>query len=237
MKTNIRDILARRNDLGSFLVHLTKEASNQDAKENLISIIRDNCIRAVNNFGFAKSLADKGDINEWPQKTVCFTEAPLEHLHFLVEEIEGRRYQFGPYGIVITKKYARENSVNPVWYIENNSDLGKARQIFFNHILQKYREGENISSFFQITPYMETMGYVQNLNRNIEFWWEREWRKVGDMPLPSKYIVICPENDIGEFQALTKQTGGCLLCIDPAWSMEQIIASFAGFTSDEIDML
>ena len=242
---NIKDILARRNDLDSFLVHLTKDVPRQGAeekvtaRENLISIIRDNRIEARSNFGFAKTLAEKGSINKWSQKAVCFTETPLEHLHLLVEKIEGRRHHFTSYGIVITKKFARENNVNPVWYVENNSDLGKVRQTFFNNILRRYETEPELGSFFQITPYIETMGHVQNLNLNtefdIEFWWEKEWRKIGDFDLPAKYIVLCPEDDIKEIQALAMKENDLNWwpCIDPVWSMEQIIASLAGFDLDE----
>jgi hypothetical protein len=43
---NLNDILNRRNDLSTFLVHLTRKYEEVAAKSNLESILRDRCIKA-----------------------------------------------------------------------------------------------------------------------------------------------------------------------------------------------
>jgi len=228
MPTKITDVLARRNDLSSFLVHLTKPTEDQDAKSKLISIIQDGYIRAQTNLGFAKTYANRGNIDRYPQQVVCLTETPLEHIHFLVEDIEGRSAHFDRYGIIITKKWAREHNVNPVWYVENVSVIREALQRLFTSAM--HEDSNFRGDFFQITPFIETMGCIQG--RNHEFWWEREWRKVGNLELPQQYIVICPENEAMEFLSLAQDTtidNMELSYIDPSWGMEQIIASLAGF--------
>jgi hypothetical protein len=69
-----------------------------------------------------------------------------------------------------------------------------------------------------------------------EFWWEREWRHVGDLHLPvGKVIWLCPEREI---KKLKDHDGDPVTdreaVIDPRWGLEQIIAHLAGFTSQDI---
>ena len=43
---------------------------------------------------------------------------------------------------------------------------------------------------FKLTPFIETMGRPKGGTRK-EFWWERAWRKVGDLGFsPSKAVVV-----------------------------------------------
>jgi hypothetical protein len=49
----ITDVLARRTDLSTFLVHLTRDANGRTARQNLDSIIQDNLIEARSPFGAA----------------------------------------------------------------------------------------------------------------------------------------------------------------------------------------
>lgn len=117
---DIKELLARRSDLSTFLIHLTREyPEGTPAKDNLKSILNDKLIEARNAYGSAISRleslkADNAD-NSNTQMVVCFTETPLEHVRLLVEPIEGRKYKFEPYGIAITKRTARVWDVNPAW--------------------------------------------------------------------------------------------------------------------------
>jgi hypothetical protein len=69
--------------------------------------------------------------------------------------------------------------------------------------------------------------------RQKEFWWEREWRHVGDLDLPNEYrgvLWLCPEGE-----ELVGPDGESLEPrIDPRWGLEQIIAHLAGFAVEDV---
>jgi len=166
------------------------------------------------------------------QKVVCFTETPLEHVRLLTEEIQGRRFKFGPYGIAITKRSARIWDVNPVWYLDitpGHDWLTKPLQNIIDAVIGAKTFSQ--SDIAKLTPYIEQMGSGSGYFK--EYWWEREWRHVGNFPLHNmRFIVICPEEDYDEV------TGSLIpkrVFIDPKWSLEQIIGKLAGFKSEDID--
>jgi hypothetical protein len=70
-----------------------------------------------------------------------------------------------------------------------------------------------------------------------EFWWEREWRHLGDFKLPSTFILLCPEDEIDAFNQLIEAKWLTAKCIDPRWSLEKIIARLVGFKSEDIEMV
>lgn len=233
---NIREILSRRSDLSTFLVHLTRHVNGKSPKENLLSILKDWNIEAPTMFGPAMSKLN-GQIVQ-SQKCVCFTETPLEYLHLLLEEIEGRDFRFGPYGVGITKKLARKQGANPVWYL----DITPGHDWLMNPINEMIEEGVKSGAFEQthiakITPFIEQMGTGRDYRK--EFWWEREWRHVGKFYLPTHVIVICPEPDIAEINnnLLDPTSSRSASFIDPYWGLEKIIARLAGFDNEDIDIL
>lgn len=236
---NIRDILYRRSDLSTFVVHLTKDKSSLD------SIINSWEIEARSVWGLAKSKISESSPEWESQKCVCFTETPLEHLHHMIEPIKGRSYQPGPYGIAITKKIARINGINPILYIDRTPAQTKQWELFtaFDNIANKKIEENDFlnSDISKITPFIEQM--KSGINRGTdepyrkEFWWEREWRHVGNFKLPEHIIIICPEDEFTIFEELVKDKTWKPKCIDPNWGLEKIIAHLAGFDNKEIDIL
>ena len=66
-----------------------------------------------------------------------------------------------------------------------------------------------------------------------EWWWEREWRHVGDLALPSTGMIwLCPEADIAEVNA---RAGYELASwVDPIWGLEEIIPRLAGFSLKDV---
>ena len=78
------------------------------------------------------------------------------------------------------------------------------------------------------------MGTGQNYKK--EFWWEREWRHVGDFTLPENYIVLCPEHEIGALEQFTQSLPQPrrVRMIDPFCGLDQIIARLAGFDDEEV---
>ncbi len=121
---------------------------------------------------------------------------PLEQLHsFFVEFDETRRHRFEPYGLAFTKIQARKAGMNPVWY----QDVTWGTPWRVKHVWNLAKERRDAGSFLgsdiaEIAPFMETMGYVRSAPHK-EFWWEREWRHLGDVHFPFEGVALglCPE--------------------------------------------
>lgn len=202
-------------------------------KEALKEIISSGKLKRQNPWGIAaKHRLSEEDYNK--QKCVCFTETPLEFLWALCEDIKRRRHQLSTFGIIITKKQARERCINPVWYIDGTEGHGRLDETINNLI----KETEKSSKLFDLTPFFEVMSSWKdkktNETRRKEFWWEREWRCNRDFTLPDNFITVCPENDHTEIRDVIKKRNGISHLIDSQWSMEQIVAHLANFDPDEI---
>lgn len=237
-KVNLNDILNRRSDLSTFLVHLTRRYDT-DARTNLESIMRTRSISARTVYGHLSRHVNQLRNGGAAHKVVCFTETPLEFTHLLVSEIENRTYQLEPYGLAVTKRQGRERGVNPIWYVDitpghdwMTQQLDRLRDRFLAD-----QDGEQ--DIGRIFAFIEQMGNSpwQDGGYCKEFWWEREWRHVGDFALPDAIICLCPEADIGHFGTLMSELNFRGSCIDPQWSLERIIARLAGFQDEEVNIL
>lgn len=239
---DIRDLVSRRSDLSTFVVHLTRNDKKESAKGKLKSMLRGRLIKARSMFGQAKSMLEKKRLNCDSQRCVCFTETPVEYIYLLLEEIEKRGVHFEPYGIAITKRVARQKGVNPVWYL----DITPGHEWLTNPVNKLINKALTKGSFdnspiAKLAPFIEQMGTKNNkkgvLDYQKEFWWEREWRHQGDFKLPDHFIVLCPEEDIPAFKKWLKKKDLSVPLLDPRWGLEQIIARLAGFKRDEINVL
>jgi hypothetical protein len=220
------------------LVHLTREyPPGVSARQNLKSILDSATIEARNPYGLAvrrisnKTATSPADLE--CQQVVCFTETPLEHVTLIAQEIKGRQYNFEPYGVVITKQIARRIGVNPVWYLDTTPGhewlVNPLEQIIDSAVAGgSFKD----SAIARLAPFTDSMGTQANSRK--EFWWEREWRHVGNFDLiktATNYLVICPEAD---FQYVCPGFDSRKL-IDAAWSQEQIIGHLAGFDPKDLD--
>ncbi len=191
-----------------------------------------------------RTLLGGGDVPRevWEaQRAVCFTETPLEYCHLMVQEIEGRRFRFGPYGIAVTKRIGRALGVNPVWYLDITPGHDWLTENVNALIAAFIRDGCRDTNLPALLPFVEQMGTghrrVDGERYVKEFWWEREWRKAGAFSLDAgSFICLCPEQEIAHFEDVLLITGHEASCIDPRWSLEKIIAKLAGFATDEIDL-
>jgi hypothetical protein len=240
----IKDAIARRSDLSTFVVHLTRDFSDSIAKNNLEAIIKKRRIEARSIFGHAKQKLEKQSVLSKSQKAVCFTETPLEYIYLLCQSIEDREIQYEPYGIAFTKKVARDCGINPVWYVDISPSghdwLAEPINILISKALEGRNNEEKMESFekseiAKITPFVEQMGTKRGGYRK-EFWWEREWRCQGDFKLPRNVIILCPENEHDYFCKIAKEAKQEARIIDATWGLEQIIAHLAGFTREEIEI-
>jgi hypothetical protein len=181
---DIADLVARRNDLGTFVVHLTRDEVGAGAKSKLESIVDSGILEARSPFGHAVARLGEKGIPTGSQHCVCFTETPLQFLYLLVQDIKGRDFQFAPYGIAITKALARQTGVNPVWYIDmtpGHDWLTKPLNEWLDSEIDSGRFPDE-SPLTRLAPFFEHMGTWDDSRK--EFWWEREWRHVGQYSLP-----------------------------------------------------
>lgn len=82
----------------------------------------------------------------------------------------------------------------------------------------------------RITPLCEQMGSWPSVFSQKEFWWEREWRSVGNVYLPQHGVIwLCPEGEGGSLGVPPREP-----TIDPRWGLEQIIAHLAGFSRADV---
>jgi Putative abortive phage resistance protein AbiGi, antitoxin len=233
MGQSIREVLHRRTDLSTFVVHLTRATPERTARQALDSIIRERRLRASTPMGFGKANDDPSDSEKQSQRVVCFSETPLEHIHSLVADIEKRQIKLAPYGLALTKLVARSKGVNPVWYVDQTMGRNWELSQAVNELVAEAQAAGNFHDrpIAKIAPFVETMGTWHDTQK--EFWWEREWRHTGDLYLHGTGIIwLCPEEEI---ESLLDHEGNPVHpVIDPRWGLEQIIAHLAGFPGGDV---
>lgn len=119
--TSIESLLHRRTDLSTFVVHFTRDTTTGEvttAYDNLMNILWFGKLEARTIYGMAKDLAERIPEVAETQRSVCFTETPLEHAWMMCADIEGRGIKFSGYGVAFTKTFARRRGANPVWYLD-----------------------------------------------------------------------------------------------------------------------
>jgi hypothetical protein len=230
MEITINDVLARRGDLATFIVHFTRKTDEgTSARENLRSILEDRTIEARNPFGPAAESV-KNALDRKSQRCVSFSETPLEHVYCLVSRIAKRQIHLSKYGLAFTRMTARKKGANPVWYV----DITPGHEWLMNPIndlitgtVQK-RKRFRTSRLSQITPFIEQMGSGPSYRK--EFWWEREWRHRGHFSFSLKEVIFgfAPEKRIAEFERYSHKLGRRIPFVDPDWNLEKIIAHLCG---------
>jgi hypothetical protein len=228
----ITEVLNRRGDLSTFVVHLTRIHDGGTGGENLRSILAGSVIEARSPMGWARDIASTlGGAAVESQKVVSFSETPLEHIYSLFADIPYRRVGLQPYGVAFTKMVARTKGVNPVWYV----DMTPGRDWLIAKALDALRDEAASSNSFADHPAARILLFVEGMGTwpgsQKEFWWEREWRHVGDFnfSLEDVALVLCPETEHAAFEALA---GG--KCVDPGWSLERMIAKLVGLQAEDV---
>jgi hypothetical protein len=225
---DINDVLNRRSDLSTFVVHLTRNIEGGlSAKENLKAILTGRVIEARNPRGWAGGL-DDGDRD--CMKVVCFSETPLEHMYTLFADIAGRRVQLSPYGVAFTKRVARRRGANPIWYVDTASTTT------LRDALDQMRDAAKADAGgFAGTPAAKVLPFIEQMGSwptgtVKEFWWEREWRHLGPFRFrqPHVALVLCPAADVEEFEDLGYRA------VDPTWSLERMVAHLVGLEDDAV---
>lgn len=234
----IEDLLHRRTDLSTFLVHFTRNKEQQTAMQRLLAIVSERRLRCGEPLGMAVKQA-RAHQNSQPdffqsQRVVSFTETPLEHAWMMCENIETRDIHFKPWGIAFTKTWGRSKGINPVWYLDISArGIEWVTEPINRIVTSAVKAGDYQHDIFKLTPYIEQMGPT-SIGRK-EFWWEREWRLAGrDLRFdPSDIVALLAPSVLHNW--LSKQLAQLPNCsdlriIDPRWGLERIIAKLAGVT-------
>jgi hypothetical protein len=230
LSVQIRDVLHRRTDLSTFVVHLTKDTDDgRTAKQNLQSILSARTIEARTAMGWLGGV-ERGDavpeVEREGMKVVCFSETPLEHAYSLMADIVDRDVKLSSYGIGFTKVAARLNGANPVWYV----DMSVGRTWELATALDELR-GRAVASGFASHPASKILPFIEAMYTGTprkEFWWEREWRSLGNFTFQRYHValLLVPEADFGDFESLR------YALVDPSWSLERMIAHLADVDPD-----
>jgi hypothetical protein len=232
---DIRELLSRRADLSAFLVHFTRDLDTGTAKRNLERILRKHTLEARNPFGPAREMRSRKDKES--QKCVSFTEVPLMYVHNLTGTIPKRRISLSPYGLAFTKMMARGKGANPVWYV----DMTPGHEFLMNSINRIIEEQKGVAfretAIAKICPFIEQMGSgtrnSDGRRYQKEFWWEREWRHVGDFRFFYSEIALgfAPETEVEHFEDFVRRlTRKRIRFVDPRWNMEKMVAHLARST-------
>jgi hypothetical protein len=240
--THIRDILHRRTDLSTFVVHLTRASNGLTGLEALVSIARSNVIEARTAMGWARQQDEPDAPPHESQRVVCFSETPLEHINLMLGPMEpSRNVVLEPYGVALTKLKARSLGINPVWYVDQTPGrdwvLSEALNALRDWTVKSAADAQqpfHIYYLARILPFIEQMGTWPSVGTMKEFWWEREWRHVGPLTVPTRGVIwLCKAE---EHQQLENLAGGRLLrpWVDPRWGLERIIAHLAGLQAHEV---
>jgi hypothetical protein len=236
---DIEKLLHRRTDLSTFVVHWSRDLGNTPALENLKSILESQTLIAKTPYGAAVSrLEELDDENAKTaalesQRVVCFTEAPLEQAWSFVCEITGRTTPLQPYGVAFTKQTARRLGVNPVLYMDMTPGHDWAVKDAAEKLVERAIEAGDFvgDPIARLAPFLDWMGTWPS-GKKKEFWWEREWRHLGDLSFSLHHVavVLCPEKDfktVGDLLGDLGTTSRHVHTVDPTWGLEHIIKRLA----------
>lgn len=132
--------------------------------DNLLNIMREDFIP---HFSLEKIKLGKMNFN-FAYPMVCFCDIPLS-------QIKNHIKHYGNYGIGLTKEWGKENKLNPVQYIERNSDLSDYLSevvITISSGVKQSKEGLPKSTLYLI----KHLKQYENKDENYRYYDEREWR-------------------------------------------------------------
>lgn len=238
----IEELLHRRSDLSTFVVHFTRDSGRASARENLEAVLHSQTIEARTVYGMAKNLAATNPDVADSQRTVCFTETPLEHAWMMCQDIDYRQIRFNGYGLAFTRTFARKRGANPVWYLDITpghdwltTPVNELVQQAVTNATPHEAPGPATddllgSPILRLTPFMEQMGAPSGVRK--EFWWEREWRHVGHFGFTPQDIVVvfAPEEDHDDLLRTIESWDDYIrvpAIVDARWGLERMIAALA----------
>lgn len=139
---------------------------------------------------------------------VCFCDIPL---HQLAPHAEGENESgYGKYGIALSKSWGEQKGLQPILYVNENSELAKQFELSFNAALELSsveEKGKDLSSkmedgLFELFKYMKpNFGRMaENIDDKKNFHDEKEWRfipKINERYAYNSYID--PIDQVNEY--------------------------------------
>jgi len=152
--------------IANSLLHFT------DSIETLKSILEYNFFPRLSLEDYSFLTNRTNDINyQLFIPMVCFCDIPL-HL------INKHMNTYGSYGLGLSKKWGKENRLNPVFYIEPHSILNEVCQ----DILEKSVSNEdNFFKAVQLMSYLKPYSGIDKRKKQKVFYEEKEWRYVPEL--------------------------------------------------------
>ena len=92
-----------RDDLSSKLIHLTK-GTWDNAADVFVKILKEKRL-----LGSARDIRDQS-------KCICFSEAPIAKLSYILAERSALEFRYAPFGIMVDKTWLFEKGGRPVIY-------------------------------------------------------------------------------------------------------------------------
>jgi Putative abortive phage resistance protein AbiGi, antitoxin len=196
-------------DMSDYLVHLTPTPTDW------LSILQSCRLSAGGPFGWLSTHRDEPE----SQKSSCLSEIPMDYLPRLAD-------RHGSYGVVFERKFIENLGGSRVWYLEKGSPASDA--------LFEIVKARHFPVIQEEDPLLDLTPYIDFLNENRSFEWEREWRVVGDLefvPKDVQYLFMPGEKHSDARRFLDKRykdgEGPDLShapMIDPYWSDEEVQA-------------
>ncbi|MFP2933322.1 abortive infection system antitoxin AbiGi family protein [Pyxidicoccus sp. 3LG] len=182
----------------------------------------------------AFGIAHKKQIVAKSQRSVCFSEIPLNQLGRLVKRRKSK------YGIGFRKSFITSRGGGPIWYVQFGSSAHEA----LRKLIDKALKGPDPQQdpIWRMTPFIDIKGNHTNAPYKYDFDWEREWRVPGPLPLEFKAqdvaMLFIPEelhSAAWTFfdDAVNDNRGPGYFCpyLDPEWDSEQIKKALAKYSS------
>ena len=211
-------LLSRRNDLSSYLVHLTRAYGELTSADNLRRILKRGRLLARNPHCLFSSKIDSLSPDHSDLfNTVCFSEIPLSDLNYLTHKMEGRSCNLSQYGLVFHKTVVRDAGGNPVFYVDTRSTDGSKRcDALWDCFRAATKSGKTSHPFYSFLPFVNKVG------RNYDFSWEREWRVVGDFDfkLSQVFLALAPESKLRIFEERFPE----IPWVSPRWGRDRMLS-------------
>lgn len=168
-----------RDDLSDRLIHLTRgngtdaEKNREEAVNNLESILQSGALKGGDGFIKGK------------YRCVCFSEAPVSKLPYIMANAPAHKFKYEPYGVMVDKRWFYKQGGRPVIYGSEDEFERLPEDMKHRHVQLRLD-----------APY------------DIDFTWEREWRlKTDALALdPARVTVILPDRDARD--VCVKKFGG-----------------------------
>jgi hypothetical protein len=211
-------LLSRRNDLSSYLVHLTRSYGKRTSEDNLRRILNRERLLARNPHCLFSSRIDRLTSDQSDLfNTVCFSEIPLSDLNYLTHKMEGRSCNLSQYGLVFDKAVVRDSGGNPVFYVDTRSSEGKARcDALWRCFRTATKKDDANHCYYSFLPFVNKAGL------NYDFSWEREWRIVGDFDFERSdvFLGLAPENKLAGLEASYPE----IPWVSPRWGRDRMLS-------------